>query len=125
MSADERPLSGLLGRGATYEGELTFEGRVRLDGTFKGKLTTDDTLEIGEGGRVEGDVDAAFVRLAGTIDGSVRARRRLIIEATGRVIGAVYAASLEVMPGARLSAMVQVGDASAPKPIEAPKETRP
>ena len=44
MSADERPLSGLLGRGATYEGELTFEGRVRLDGTFKGKLTTTEFL---------------------------------------------------------------------------------
>ena len=117
MSADERPLSGLLGRGATYEGELTFEGRVRLDGTFKGKLTTDDTLEIGEGGRVD---TAAAVEAART-----RARRRLIIEATGRVIGAVDATSLEVMPGARLSAMVQVGDASAPKPIEAPKETRP
>lgn len=121
----ERPLTGLLGRGATWEGDLSFDGRVRLDGVFRGRLHTEDVLEIGEGGRVEGEVDAAVVRLAGTVDGRLRARRRLIIESTGCVIGLVQAAVLEVLPGARLHAQLQVGEAP-PRPEPRPaREARP
>ena len=31
-------ITTLLGRGATFEGKLTFEGTVRIDGRFKGEV---------------------------------------------------------------------------------------
>ena len=37
-------ITTLLGRGATFEGKLTFDGTVRIDGRFKGEVFTEDTL---------------------------------------------------------------------------------
>ncbi len=103
------PLAALLGKGARYSGDLTFEGRVRLDGHFKGQIHTEDVLEVGESGVVEGHVDAATLIVSGRVAGSIRATQRLIVTRTGNVSGDVDAAQLEVEVGARFDAKVRVG----------------
>jgi cytoskeletal protein CcmA (bactofilin family) len=107
--AVERPLAALLGKGAQFGGDLTFEGRVRVDGTFRGRIYTEDTLEIGEPGLVDGEIDAAVLVVAGVASGQVRARDRLVLEATGRLLGQVDTPSLEVRPGGRIDAVVRAG----------------
>ena len=57
-------ITTLLGRGATFEGKLTFEGTVRIDGRFKGEVFSDDVLVIGEG---------AIVGACSVVTGSVEA----------------------------------------------------
>lgn len=109
MSTPERPLAALLGRGATYTGEMSFEGRVRVDGTFRGRIYTDDTLEIGESGSVDGEVDAAILVVAGVASGGIRARDRLVLQATGTLRGKVDAVRLEVAAGGKIDATVRVG----------------
>ena len=109
MSVPERPLAALLGRGATYSGEISFEGRVRVDGMFKGRIYTDDTLEIGEGGMVDGEIDAAVLVVAGIASGGIRARERLVLQATGTLRGKVDAVVLETVAGGKIDAMVRVG----------------
>ncbi|MCB9787881.1 MAG: polymer-forming cytoskeletal protein, partial [Deltaproteobacteria bacterium] len=42
----------LVGRGSHFEGKMTFEGVVRVDGSFEGEIVSDDTLIIGEGAEV-------------------------------------------------------------------------
>src|SRR5262245_54582413 len=108
-SRKEGPLAALLGRGAQFGGDLTFEGRVRVDGTFKGRIFTEDTLEIGEPGVVEGEMDAAVLIVAGTASGKVRARERLVLETTGTLRGEVDAPSLESHAGGRIEATMKVG----------------
>ena len=55
-------ITTLLGRGATFEGKLTFEGTVRIDGRFKGEVFSEDVLVIGDGAHVEATIDViAFV----------------------------------------------------------------
>lgn len=105
----ERPLAALLGRGAQFGGDLSFEGRVRVDGAFRGRIYTEDTLEIGEPGLVDGVIDAAVLIVAGTASGKVRVRDRLVLEATGTLRGEVDAATLEVRPGGRIDATLKVG----------------
>ncbi|MDP2315650.1 MAG: polymer-forming cytoskeletal protein [Pseudomonadota bacterium] len=104
----ERPLAALLGRGAQFGGDLSFEGRVRVDGTFKGRIFTEDVLEIGEHGAVDGEIDASVLIVAGTASGNVRARERLVLEATGLLKGQVESPMLEVHPGGRIDAVVRV-----------------
>lgn len=105
----DRPLAALLGRGAQFGGDLTFEGRVRVDGAFRGRIYTEDTLEIGEPGRVEGEIDAATLIVAGVAGGKIRVRDRLVLEPTGTLRGQVDAAVLEVHPGGRVDATLKVG----------------
>jgi cytoskeletal protein CcmA (bactofilin family) len=114
LARDKEPaLNALLGRGAYYSGDLSFEGRVRLDGHFEGRIYTDDLLEIGELGLLEGEIDAAFVRVAGRVDGKLRVRQRLTLESSGRIYGEIDARELEVRPGATLRATVVSGRGDA------------
>ncbi len=109
MSRRDAPLAALLGRGAAYSGDLRFEGRVRVDGAFKGRVYTEDVLEIGEGGVVDGEIDVATLIVAGTASGRVRARELLVLRPTGVLRGTVDAGALEAHPGGRVDATLKVG----------------
>ena len=115
MSTDRRPLNALLGRGATYQGELSFEGRVRVDGHFKGRIYSDELLEIGEYGLIDGELDVQELVVAGTIRGVVRARGEMTIKSTGRVEGEIRAAHLVTEAGAVIEGKVESGVPAEPE----------
>lgn len=102
------PLAGLLGEGAVHRGDLTFHGRVRIDGTLIGRLRTDDLAEIGPTGRVEGEVHAAQALVAGTVDGRLECTERCTLLETAVVRGQVTTPWLDVRNGARIAAGVTV-----------------
>jgi cytoskeletal protein CcmA (bactofilin family) len=123
-------ITTLLGRGATFEGKLTFEGTVRIDGRFKGEVFTDDVLVIGEGAHVEAEIDVGEVIIQGTVVGNVKAKRSIEIHAPGRVKGDLHTPSLQVdkgvifegrsfMEGA-VTQKAPVAAVPAPKPAPAP-----
>lgn len=114
MSEPESPLRALFGPGARHEGDLAFEGRVRVDGTFVGRLYTEEVLEIGETGCVEGEAHVARAVVAGRFVGQLRCREHLRLTATAVVEGAVDAGVLECAPGARISGAVQVRGGELP-----------
>jgi len=92
-------ITTLLGRGATFEGKLTFEGTVRIDGRFKGEVFTDDVLVIGDGAIVEAQIDVGEVIIQGTVIGNVTAKRSIEIHAPGRVKGDLHTPSLQIDKG--------------------------
>jgi cytoskeletal protein CcmA (bactofilin family) len=92
-------ITTLLGRGATFEGKLTFEGTVRIDGRFKGEVFSDDVLVIGEGAIVEAEIDIGEVIIQGTVVGNIKAKRSIEIHAPGRVKGDLHTPSLQVDKG--------------------------
>ena len=49
-------LNALLGRGSEFEGKLTFEGTVRIDGKFTGNIVTNDVLVVGEGAKIAAEI---------------------------------------------------------------------
>lgn len=105
----EAPLAALLGKGARYSGDLSFDGRVRLDGYFKGRIHTEDVLEVGESGVVEGQVDAAILIVAGKVTGAIKVTDLLTLTRTASVSGEIDAARMQVDPGARVDAKVKCG----------------
>jgi cytoskeletal protein CcmA (bactofilin family) len=107
-------LGAVLGPDAHHQGDLSFEGRVRVDGQFTGRLYGEDALEIGASGVVDGEIDVAEAIVAGTVRGSLRVRGLLVIEASAAVDGLIDAGLLEVRPGARLRGELRVrGEALA------------
>ena len=92
-------INTLLGRGTSFEGKLTFEGTVRIDGKLKGEIFSDDTLIIGEGAYVEAEIDIGEVIIQGTVVGNIRARRSIEIHAPGKVKGDLHTPSLQVDKG--------------------------
>src|SRR5215468_6174663 len=80
LSATE--ITALHGRGTRFEGKLTFEGRVRIDGIFKGEIKSDDVLIIGEGAEVHAEIDVATVIIkGGIVNGNIRAKNSIELHA--------------------------------------------
>jgi cytoskeletal protein CcmA (bactofilin family) len=92
-------ITTLLGRGSEFEGKLTFEGTVRIDGKLKGQVFSDDILIIGEGAYVEAEIDIGEVIIQGTVVGNIRASRGIEIHAPGRVKGDLTTPSLQIDKG--------------------------
>ena len=106
MAPPPHPITGLLGAGAVWSGDLSFEGRVRVDGTFKGRIYSEGILEVGASGRVEGIVDVAQAVVAGAMDGRLRVREHLLVTDTGVVTGDLHVVHVKVEPGGRVEARV-------------------
>lgn len=102
VAAKQSPMgeiTTLLGPGAQFEGKLTFDGTVRIDGRFKGEVFSDDTLVIGEGAVVEAEIDIGEVIVQGTVIGNIKAKRSIEIHAPGRVKGDLHTPSLQIAKG--------------------------
>jgi cytoskeletal protein CcmA (bactofilin family) len=105
-------INTLLGRGSTFEGKLTFEGTVRIDGRFKGEIFTDDVLVIGEGAEVIAEIDVATVIIEGNVQGNIRARQAVEVHAPGRVRGNIVTPSLFVDRGVMFEGSCQMENAA-------------
>nr|HEX4318389.1 polymer-forming cytoskeletal protein [Kofleriaceae bacterium] len=122
-------ITTLLGRGATFEGKLTFEGTVRIDGRFKGEVFSDDTLVIGEGAHVEAEIDIGEIIIQGTVVGNIKAKRSIEIHAPGRVKGDLNTPTLQIdkgviFEGRSFMEAAQSGKQSAP-PGPPPGQAKP
>lgn len=98
--SSESKINTLLEKGSHFEGKLTFEGGVRIQGTFKGEIFSDDVLVIGPGARVEAEIDIGEVIIQGTVVGNIRAKRYIEIHTPGRVKGDLTTPSLKIERGA-------------------------
>src|SRR5215813_7678447 len=118
-------ITTLLGRGAAFEGKLTFEGTVRIDGRFKGEVFSDDVLVIGEGAVVEAEIDIGEVIIQGTVVGNIKAKRSIEIHAPGRVKGDIHTPSLQIDKGVIFEGRSFMEGAAKPVAPAAPKPSAP
>jgi cytoskeletal protein CcmA (bactofilin family) len=86
-----RELTAFIDEGSEMEGRYTFRGTVMLNGRFKGEISSEDTLIIGERGVVAADIRAGRVLVSGEVTGNVRALERIELKRTARVHGDVEA----------------------------------
>jgi cytoskeletal protein CcmA (bactofilin family) len=95
-----RELSALLGEGAEFEGKLLFEGRVRIDGKFKGHIASEDVLIVGDKAEVEATVEVGtLIVLGGTLRGEVRATKGVELHAPAKVYGNITTPQLAIDRG--------------------------
>lgn len=116
-------INTLLGRGSEFEGKLTFEGTVRIDGKLSGEIFSDDVLVVGEGAEVHAEIDIGEIIIQGTVVGNIRAKRAVEIHAPGRVRGDITTPSLQIDKGVIFegrSHMEGVAEGLRPKMAGAP-----
>jgi cytoskeletal protein CcmA (bactofilin family) len=115
----------LLGKGSEFEGKLTFEGQVRIDGKFSGQIFTKDVLVIGDGARVNAEINAGTVIVNGVVEGNIRATQTIELHQPGRVKGNMETPSLSMDKGVifegscKMEALSKGGAASPPPPLPA------
>src|SRR6266487_1963986 len=101
-SISEKPdgeINTLLGKGSEFEGKLTFEGTVRVDGKLSGEIFSDDVLVVGEGATVSAEIDVGVIIVEGSVNGNIRAKRAVELHAPARVRGNIETPSLYIDKG--------------------------
>jgi cytoskeletal protein CcmA (bactofilin family) len=97
-SADE--IVSLLGEGAEFQGELSFNHGIRVDGIVRGKVRSESSLVIGPKGKVEAEVEIRRVSISGEFRGTIHASDRVEIHKEGKVYGDIYTPCLIIEAGA-------------------------
>jgi cytoskeletal protein CcmA (bactofilin family) len=99
QAPSDASLNALLGRGSQFDGKLTFEGTVRIDGTFTGEISTNDMLIIGEGAKVTADITCGSVIVNGEVNGNIKASEMVELHKPAKVKGDVATPSFMVEKG--------------------------
>src|SRR6201988_4933291 len=91
--------TGFIDQGVTLEGTLQLTGTFRIDGNVKGNIISEQTVVLGEGARVEGQIEGNRVVIAGRFDGVIFAKGRVEIEPKGVVTGEVHSPCMQMDSG--------------------------
>ena len=89
----------LLDAQLSVTGDLDTGGSLRIDGKLEGNVRRADTVVIGVGASMTGDVHAREVVIGGTIIGNVHATERVELQATAIVTGDIVTQTILVQEG--------------------------
>ena len=120
----ERPqgeITTLLGRGSEFEGKLTFEGTVRIDGKLSGEIFSEDVLVVGEGAHVSAEIDVGVIIVEGNVTGNIRAKRAVELHAPARVKGNIETPSLYIDKGVTFEGFSKMENLQGAMPANVPK----
>jgi cytoskeletal protein CcmA (bactofilin family) len=88
MKKPEKGVQTFLGSHTTLEGDLVFEGSVRIDGHLTGSVESKDgEVIIGETAVVHADIIVESATVSGEVRGNIRAKDRIALHPPARVFG--------------------------------------
>lgn len=107
--------NAILDRGSEFEGKLTFEGTVRIDGKFKGEIFSEASLVVGESGKVEADINVGSVVISGEVVGNIKAKNKVEIHSPGTVRGNINTPALVIEEGVVFEGNCSMADRERPQ----------
>jgi cytoskeletal protein CcmA (bactofilin family) len=97
-----------VGQGVNVSGKLIFNEPVRIEGTFRGEVTSSSLVVIAETGTVEGKMRASKLVVLGEMRGDIVDASRAYLGSHARVYGDITAENLTVCEGAYFSGNVKM-----------------
>lgn len=111
-------IDSLIGISTNIEGNVHFQGGLRIDGRVKGNVIADgeepSMLVISEHAHVEGEVRVAHLVVNGEIIGNVHSSDLLELQPRARITGDVHYKALEMHGGALVSGKLTHDQVSEP-----------
>lgn len=98
----------ILGKGSRFEGKLSFDGTVRIDGEFKGDIASDGKLVVGESAVIEATIAVGIAVVSGAVTGTLKAKTLVELKPHARMNGDIVTASLVVERGAHFDGTMKM-----------------
>jgi cytoskeletal protein CcmA (bactofilin family) len=98
-SLEKSDIKAFLGPGSQFEGRLVFNEIVRLDGAFRGEITSKDTLIVGETADLQAEVTVGTLILCGRFKGNIKAVTRVELRSPAQVEGVIETPALSIEDG--------------------------
>lgn len=92
-------VNGLLDKGCSFEGKLTFDGTVQINGNFNGEICSDGVLVVGNDARVNAKIFVDTLVTYGKIEGEIEAKTKIEMHVPAVVVATVNTKSLSIEDG--------------------------
>ncbi len=102
-------LTAFIDQGSEFEGKLSFRDTVRIDGTFTGEISSENTLIVGESGKIHASIKSVCVMVSGQVDGDIQASSQIVLHKSAVVTGDLMAPNIVMEEGAQLNGNVRMG----------------
>ena len=99
MKKENAEIKAYMGEDTVFNGSLNFDGTVRIDGKFEGKVITEDTLIIGETGHLMAEISAGTVICMGRVEGTIVASKKVEIHSTSKILGNIKSPAIDIELG--------------------------
>ncbi|MBE7438889.1 MAG: polymer-forming cytoskeletal protein [Spirochaetales bacterium] len=99
MATRNDTLNSVIGPGSIFEGKFYISGSLKIDGKFEGEIKTEESLIVGETGKVKTNIAAKAVMISGTMIGNIRAEHQVRLEENGKLLGDITSPQLHIAPG--------------------------
>lgn len=98
-SIDAKDVIATLGKGSEFEGKLTFDGVVKVDGRFSGEIFSKGTLIVGQNAEIRAEISVSSVVIQGRVVGNVVAPNCVELHAPARLTGNITTPCLFIEKG--------------------------
>ena len=112
--------SSVISKDLTIDGNMSSDGAIQLEGSVKGEIRC-RSLEIMEGGVLDGQITCDTLRVRGKVRGGIDARI-VYLDETADVRGDILHGVLNILPGAYLEGRLQRRPGEAEKVQVAARE---
>jgi cytoskeletal protein CcmA (bactofilin family) len=102
MDKGNKDIKTIIGEGTSFEGTITVPHSIRIDGSFKGKIDTNEFIIIGSSGYIEADILAKSAVVGGKVIGNMTVEDRVELESNSSLIGDLRTRDLIIHEGAVL-----------------------
>ncbi len=119
-AAVKTTIDSLIGAATRLDGNVVFQGGLRIDGHVRGDVVALDgaagLLVVGEHGRVDGNIVAVHLIVNGTVQGSITVSGMVELQPKARISGEVRYRSIEVQRGALVEGIMSHFDGDLIRP---------
>lgn len=97
-----------VGRNVNVSGRLVFSEPVRIEGRFRGEVSSAELVVISEGATIEGKIRAPRLLVMGELRGDIAGAKRVVLGPNSRVDGNIESESLTICEGAHFDGHVRM-----------------
>ncbi len=97
-----------LGKTLVFKGELSVGEDVLLLGRVEGSMTHSESLTVGIGGIIVGDVSGRSITVKGTVEGDIEATESVVIVPGAVVNGDIVSPRVNIIEGAHFNGSVKM-----------------
>jgi cytoskeletal protein CcmA (bactofilin family) len=111
-----------VGRNTNIAGKLIFQEPVRIEGKFRGEVSSVELLVVSAEATIEGKIRAPRLLILGELNGDVIGATQVVLGPAAKVKGLIQASSLTICEGAMFNGEVQM---SPEEGAQSPRQMNP
>lgn len=119
---DKQTVDSFLGEHTFFQGTITSQVPVRIDGRMEGTIHSESNLYIGPKSKVTANINGKRVIVAGEVTGDIYVTEGLEIHKNGKVFGNIGGTTLIIHEGALYKGQVKMDTIATQNDYEGPVE---